>query len=108
MSDQIPHEIKFFMNLLFIESPKALAWVPILIISAYFVKVIPMLWIGQSLGLRRSMAGGILLSSPRTLVVVAASIGQRLGAITTDFQDAILVVVYDHFYLITNDFCYHS
>lgn len=76
----------------FLASPNAMAWVPLLITTAYTVKLIPMAFLGPMYGVRRAIAGGFLLSSRMTLIVVAASIGLRLGVISTDLEDAVLVV----------------
>lgn len=76
----------------FLNSPKALAWVPLLITTAYVVKILPMAFLIPHFGLRRSIAGGFLLSSRMTLIVVAASIGLKLGLIPVEIQDAVLVV----------------
>lgn len=76
----------------FMKSPQALGWVPLLLSTAYIVKVLPMTCLGPVLGLRKAIAGGFLLSSRMTLVVVAASIGMRLGVINKEIQDAVIVV----------------
>ena len=76
----------------FVRSPEALGWVPLLLSTAYIVKVLPMMCLGPILGMRRALAGGFLLSSRMTLIVVAASIGMRLGVISKEIQDAVIVV----------------
>ncbi|MCZ8517189.1 cation:proton antiporter [Paenibacillus filicis] len=76
----------------FLRSPQALGWVPLLLSTAYIVKVLPMMCLGPILGMRRALAGGFLLSSRMTLIVVAASIGMRLGIINRGIQDAVIVV----------------
>lgn len=76
----------------FMRSPEALGWVPLLLSTAFIVKVLPMMCLKPILGMRRALAGGFLLSSRMTLVVVAASIGMRLGVINKEIQDAVIVV----------------
>lgn len=76
----------------FLASPKALYWVPILTTNAFIVKLLTALCLGPIVGLRRAIAGGFLLSSRMTLIVVASSIGIRLGVISTAIEDAVLVV----------------
>ncbi len=76
----------------FLRSPQALAWVPLLLSTAYLVKVLPMVFLGPILSIRKALAGGFLLSSRMTLIVVAASIGMRLGVINRGIQDAVIVV----------------
>jgi CPA2 family monovalent cation:H+ antiporter-2/trk system potassium uptake protein TrkA len=76
----------------FLASPQALEWVPLLLATAYVVKVLPMAGMFRTLGVRMALAGGFLLSSRMTLVVVAASIGIRLGVIPPSLEDALIVM----------------
>ncbi|MBB6733685.1 cation:proton antiporter [Cohnella zeiphila] len=76
----------------FLASPRALEWVPLLLGAAFVVKVLPMAGLFRALGVRMALAGGFLLSSRMTLVVVAASIGIRLGVIPPSLEDALIVV----------------
>ncbi|WP_186445600.1 cation:proton antiporter [Paenibacillus cremeus] len=76
----------------FIHSPQSLRWVPLLLSTAFVVKVLPMMCLSPILGMRRALAGGFLLSARMTLIVVAASIGIRLGVINKEIQDAVIVV----------------
>ncbi|MGZ4164337.1 MAG: cation:proton antiporter [Tumebacillaceae bacterium] len=75
-----------------LHSQAALVWIPLLLITAYAVKVLPMLWLGHSYGTRNSWAGGLLLSSRMTLVLVATTIGVQIGAIPRAIDQAMLVV----------------
>src|ERR1700730_7196178 len=61
-----------------LQSRDVLTWIPFLIISAYAVKTLPLIWASRLFGQRKSIAGGCLLSSRMTLVIVAASLGQKL------------------------------
>lgn len=76
----------------FLGSREAISWIPFLISAAYFVKIVPALWVGRSFGAKESLAGGILLSSRMTLVIVASSIGIRLGVIPPVINQAMLIV----------------
>lgn len=76
----------------FLSSPKALGWVPLLLTTAFTVKLLPMISIAPIFGLKRALAGGFLLSARMTLIVVAASIGMKLGVIPSEIQDAVLIV----------------
>ncbi|WP_027415725.1 cation:proton antiporter [Aneurinibacillus terranovensis] len=73
-------------------SPNVWVWIPFLLLSAYAVKVLPMLWFARSFGSRAVLAGGFLLSSRMTLVIVASSIGVHLGTIPPEIDQALLVV----------------
>ncbi|MGG0939745.1 cation:proton antiporter [Brevibacillus centrosporus] len=76
----------------FVKSPVAISWVPLLLSTAYIVKVLPMMCLAPILNMRKALAGGFLLSSRMTLIVVATSIGLRLGVINRGIQDAAIVV----------------
>ncbi|WP_274651217.1 cation:proton antiporter [Paenibacillus humicola] len=76
----------------FLASPQTLLWVPMLVGTAYVVKVLPMMVMIRKLGLRKALAGGFLLSSRMTLVVVAATIGIRMGVIPAKLEDALIVM----------------
>jgi Kef-type K+ transport system membrane component KefB len=67
-------------------------WILFLLVSAYAVKLLPMVWFGQSFGRKSSIAGGILLSSNLTLVIVASSIAAKYGILPHYINDALLVV----------------
>lgn len=75
-----------------LNSRAALAWIPLLLIVAYAVKILPMIWLGRSYGTRNSWAGGLLLSSRMTLVIVACTIGVQIGVIPRAIDQAMLVV----------------
>nr|WP_283809081.1 cation:proton antiporter [Tumebacillus amylolyticus] len=76
----------------FFASETARTWVPLLLLCAYGVKLLPMLWFGGAMPLRERLAGGLLLSSRMTLVIVAASIGVQLHVIPREIEEAMLVV----------------
>ncbi|KEO81123.1 hypothetical protein EL26_22555 [Tumebacillus flagellatus] len=77
----------------FLASPDALVWMPLLLLCAYGVKLLPMLWFGgPAIDMRDRFAGGLLLSSQLTLVIVAASIGVRLHVIPRVIEEAMIVV----------------
>lgn len=75
-----------------VQSHAAIAWIPLLLIAAYAVKLLPMLWLGHSYGVRDAWAGGLLLSSRMTLVIVACQIGMQIGVIPRAIDQAMLVV----------------
>jgi Kef-type K+ transport system membrane component KefB/Trk K+ transport system NAD-binding subunit len=64
-----------------VKDPKMIYLVPVLLISAYLVKLIPSLVFKVGFTWRETFAGGILLSSRLSLIIAAAGIGLRLGAI---------------------------
>jgi Kef-type K+ transport system membrane component KefB len=64
-----------------VKDPKMITIVTVLLISAYAVKIIPGLILKIGFTWRETLAGGILLSSRLSLIIAAAGIGLRLGAI---------------------------
>lgn len=75
-----------------ITSKEALMWIPVLIFVAFAVKVIPSLQLVKTFGLRRSLAGGFLMSARLSLIAAAAQIGVRIGAMQQVFADALILV----------------
>jgi Kef-type K+ transport system membrane component KefB/Trk K+ transport system NAD-binding subunit len=63
------------------KDPQMITVVPALLISAYVVKILPALFFKIGFTWRETFAGGILLSSRLSLIIAAAGIGLRLGAI---------------------------
>jgi len=70
-----------FNFLSLVKDPKMITLVPVLLISAYVVKIIPGLVLKAGFTWRETFAGGLLLSSRLSLIIAAAGIGLRLGAI---------------------------
>ncbi|UCF62493.1 MAG: cation:proton antiporter [Anaerolineaceae bacterium] len=75
-----------------VESPQALVLVPILIIIAFSVKVIPGLLFRLNFSWRESLAGGILLSSRLSLIIAASAIALGIGAISEEVNSAIVLL----------------
>lgn len=78
-----------------IGSPEGLVLVPILLLAAYAVKLLPAaLLFGRVYGLRAGLSAGVLLSSRLSLIIAAAAIGARVGAVSeTVAAAAVLVAV---------------
>ena len=72
--------------------PASLALVPILVIFAFLVKVIPNMLLSRMYGRRNALAAGFILSSRLSLVIAASAIGLELGAITEEINSAIILV----------------
>jgi Kef-type K+ transport system membrane component KefB len=64
-----------------IRDPQVIYLAPVMLISAYLVKILPSLVFKLGFSWRETFAGGILLSSRLSLIIAAAGIGLRLGAI---------------------------
>jgi Kef-type K+ transport system membrane component KefB/Trk K+ transport system NAD-binding subunit len=83
--------VEFNLHALF-QSPKALLLVPILILIALAVKVLPSLLLKFPFSWRESLAGGFLLSSRLSLIIAASSIALSLGLITEAINAAIILL----------------
>jgi len=75
-----------------INSPQALALVPVLLIGAYLVKLVPSLLFLLAVDWRRAIGGGFLLSSRLSLIIAVSAIGRQWGAITPATDSAIVLV----------------
>jgi Kef-type K+ transport system membrane component KefB/Trk K+ transport system NAD-binding subunit len=75
-----------------VESPQALLLVPILIIIAFAVKVIPGLLFRLNFSWRETFAGGILLSSRLSLIIAASAIALGIGAISEEVNSAVVLL----------------
>ncbi|RLB55550.1 MAG: hypothetical protein DRJ42_05855 [Deltaproteobacteria bacterium] len=87
--------------------PASLALVPILVVFAFAVKILPGMLLARFFGRRNALAAGFLLSSRLSLIIAASAIGLRLGVITPQINTAIILVaiitcvvspaIYDYF-----------
>ncbi len=75
-----------------INSPSALLLVPLLLVSAAVVKLIPALVFKSSFSWKQTLAAGTLLSSRLSLIIAASAIGLRIGVISEPFNAAIILV----------------
>jgi Trk K+ transport system NAD-binding subunit len=75
-----------------IESPQALLLVPLLVIIAYMVKIVPGLLLRLNFPWRETLAGGLLISSRLSLIIAASSIALSIGVITEAVNAAIILL----------------
>jgi trk system potassium uptake protein TrkA len=75
-----------------LESRETLLVVPLLVIIAYAVKMLPALLYRVACSWRETLSAGILISSRLSLLVAAAAIGLELGAISQGVYSAIILV----------------
>ena len=70
------------------------AWLlaPLLILSAYAIKMVSALVLRPQCAWRETWAAGVLLSSRLSLIIAAASIGLTLGVIDAAFNAAIILL----------------
>ncbi len=75
-----------------ISSPSALLLVPLLLVSAAAVKLLPALIFKRVFSWKQTLAAGTLLSSRLSLIIAASAIGMRIGVISEPFNAAIILV----------------
>jgi trk system potassium uptake protein TrkA len=75
-----------------LEAPQMLLLVPLLLVLAYGVKLVPSLIFRLSYSWREALAAGMLLSSRLSLIIAVAAIGLDLGSIDEATNSAIILV----------------
>lgn len=75
-----------------IQSPGALMLLPLLVLTAYAVKLIPALLFRLAFSWRESFAAGLLLSSRLSLIIAASALALDLGVIGADINAIIIVL----------------
>lgn len=75
-----------------IENPQNLILLPIFLIVAYFVKIIPCILLKKHYTKRNTVAAGVLLASRLTLIIAAADIGISLNVISPATHSIIILV----------------
>lgn len=73
-------------------SANALLLVPLLVLAAYLVKLVPSLLFRFAFNWRESLGGGVLLASRLSLIIAAASIALELKLITPAANAALILV----------------
>lgn len=73
-------------------SPSAILLVPLLIIAAYLVKLLPAMLLRTLFPWRETLAAGVLLSSRLSLIVAASAIALDLEMISSATNSAIILV----------------
>ncbi|HHP7233368.1 MAG TPA: monovalent cation:proton antiporter family protein [Desulfobacterales bacterium] len=75
-----------------LDSRSALLLVPVLVVIAYLVKILPALLFRVAYTWRESLAAGSLLSARLSLIIAASAIGLELGVITEAVNAAVILV----------------
>jgi len=74
------------------ESSQALVLVPLLLVVAILVKILPALVFRLNFSWRETLGAGTLLSARLSLIIAASAIGLRLGVISESVNSAIILV----------------
>lgn len=72
--------------------PKLIMLIPLLLLALLLSKMIPALFLKKWYDLKTVMASGFLLTSTLSLVIAAATIGERMGVITNEMSGMIILV----------------
>ena len=83
--------VQFDLFILF-DSAKALLLVPLLLFTAYAIKLVPSLLYRQHFSFRETLAGGFLLSSRLSLIIAASAVALKLEQITPAVNSAVVLV----------------
>lgn len=75
-----------------LDSPSAMMLVPILLVIAYAVKLLPGLLLAAVFRLRDALAGGFLMSARLSLIIAASAIALELKAIDEAVNAAVILV----------------
>ncbi|MCD6310012.1 MAG: monovalent cation:proton antiporter family protein [Candidatus Eremiobacteraeota bacterium] len=75
-----------------LSSMTTLLYLPILIVAAYIVKLLPSFVFRRFLDWKKSVVSGILLSSRLALIIAAGAIGLQVGAISEATYSAIVII----------------
>jgi len=73
------------------ESSRSLLLVPLLLLFAFAVKLLPASLLGLVFGGRAALAGGFLLSSRLALIIAASEIALEIGAISPSVNTAVVL-----------------
>ncbi|MFC4403265.1 monovalent cation:proton antiporter family protein [Gracilibacillus xinjiangensis] len=74
------------------EEPKVLILIPLLFLALLVSKVIPVAILKKWYDTKTVVAASMLLTSTLSLVIAAATIGERLGVITSEMNGALVLV----------------
>ncbi|MFC4386873.1 monovalent cation:proton antiporter family protein [Gracilibacillus marinus] len=74
------------------DEPKVLLLIPLLFIALLISKVIPVALLKKWYDTKTVFAASMLLTSTLSLVIAAATIGERLGVITSEMNGALVMV----------------
>ncbi|MFC4320622.1 monovalent cation:proton antiporter family protein [Litchfieldia salsa] len=74
------------------DDPKILILIPLLFLALVISKVLPIMYLKKWYDWRRILAAGSLLTSTLSLVIAAATIGERMGIIDSRMSGALILV----------------
>jgi monovalent cation:H+ antiporter-2, CPA2 family len=72
--------------------PKLIILIPLLLLALLLSKIIPALFLKKWYDMNTVMASGFILTSTLSLVIAAATIGERMGVITNEMSGMLILV----------------
>ena len=74
------------------KDPTILLLIPLLLIALLISKIIPILYLKRWYDMKTTLASGFLLTSTLSLVIAAATVGERMEIITSEVSGALILV----------------
>lgn len=74
------------------QDPKIFILIPLLFIALLISKIVPVLYLKKWYDMKTTLASGFLLTSTLSLVIAAATIGERMEIITSQMSGALILV----------------
>ncbi|QGQ44686.1 monovalent cation:proton antiporter family protein [Metabacillus sediminilitoris] len=74
------------------KDPKIFLLIPLLLIALLISKIIPIFFLKRWYDLKTTLASGFLLTSTLSLVIAAATVGERMEIITPEISGALILV----------------
>ncbi|TXC90732.1 sodium:proton antiporter [Metabacillus litoralis] len=74
------------------KDPNIFLLIPLLFIALLISKIVPILYLRRWYDLKTTLASGFLLTSTLSLVIAAATIGERMEIITSEMSGALILV----------------
>lgn len=74
------------------KDPKIFLLIPLLFIALLISKIVPILYLKKWYDMKTTLASGFLLTSTLSLVIAAATIGERMEIITSEMSGALILV----------------
>jgi CPA2 family monovalent cation:H+ antiporter-2 len=74
------------------KDPNIFLLIPLLIIALLISKIVPILYLRRWYDMKTTLASGFLLTSTLSLVIAAATIGERMEIITSEMSGALILV----------------
>jgi trk system potassium uptake protein TrkA len=75
------------------EEPRSLLYIPVFLVVIFIVKLIPSLFMSFRFGYNKAIAGGVILSSQLSVLIVGAQMAFNLGIMKSSNYSAFVLIV---------------